>query len=54
MGANPKEDEVVKSKNIITSRGVGTAIAFGLAIVSYFTDENTAKSLGKSIVYQGN
>lgn len=53
-GANVKYDEVVKCENIITSRGVGTAIAFGLAIVSYFTDENTAKSLGKSIVYQGN
>ena len=53
-GANVKYDAVVRSENIITSRGVGTAIAFGLSIVSYFTDENTAKNLGKSIVYQGN
>ena len=45
-----KTDEVVVDGNIITSRGMGTAIAFGLSIVAYFTDEDTAKKLSKSIV----
>ncbi|MCR4674129.1 MAG: DJ-1/PfpI family protein [Lachnospiraceae bacterium] len=54
LGASKKTDEVVCDGNIITSRGVGTAIAFALSLVSYFTDEKTAESLGKSIVYKAN
>lgn len=54
IGANVKFDEVVLSDNVITSRGVGTAIAFGLCIVSYFKDETTAKNLGNAIVFKAN
>ncbi|MCR5546692.1 MAG: DJ-1/PfpI family protein [Lachnospiraceae bacterium] len=53
-GACAKEEEVVCDGNVITSRGVGTAIPFALSIVSYFTDAKKAESLGKSIVYKAN
>lgn len=52
LGAEVVYDEVVKTDNIITSRGMGTAIAFGLKIVEQFTDKNTADELGKKVVYQ--
>lgn len=45
-------EEVVMDGNVITSRGMGTAIAFGLKIVEQFTDKETAEELGKKIVYQ--
>ena len=50
-GASKKTDPVVRDGNIITSRGVGTAIPFGLEIVSYFTDEKTASQLAEQIVF---
>ena len=51
-GANKKTDEVVKDGNIITSRGLGTAIPFALAIISYFLGEEKAKQVSNSIVYK--
>ncbi len=51
-GANKLTDKVVKDGNLITSRGMGTAIDFGLAIVEYFTDEATANDLAKKIVFK--
>ena len=50
-GAEAKADEVVRDGNIITSRGVGTAIPFALAIIEYFDGEEKAREIGKSIVY---
>ena len=50
-GASKKTDPVVRDGNIITSRGMGTAIPFGLEIVSYFTDEKTASQLAEQIVF---
>ncbi|MDR0949513.1 MAG: DJ-1/PfpI family protein [Lachnospiraceae bacterium] len=50
-GAEISKQEVVCDGNIITSRGMGTAIPFGLAIVEYFTDSETAQKLAQSIVY---
>ena len=35
----------------ITSRGVGTAIDFGLAIVEYFTDKARAEALAEEVVH---
>ena len=43
---------VVVDGNFVTSRGVGTAIAFALTLVTILKDEETAKSLANSIVYK--
>ena len=50
-GAEVVYDKVVKADNVITSRGMGTAIAFGLEIVANLLDKETAEKLGKGIVY---
>ena len=51
VGAHFKEDGVVVDGNIITSRGLGTAIDFSLAIITYLLGENTARELSNQIVY---
>lgn len=51
VGAEVVYDKVVKADNVITSRGMGTAIAFGLEIVANLLDKETAKKLGKGVVY---
>ena len=51
-GAEVVTDPVAVDGNVITSRGMGTAINFALAIVSYFTDENKADEIGKSIIWK--
>ncbi|MCD8039828.1 MAG: DJ-1/PfpI family protein [Lachnospiraceae bacterium] len=50
-GAQVVYDKVVRADNVITSRGMGTAIEFALALVESLIDGETAKKLGKSIVY---
>lgn len=50
-GANTSEDAVVTDGAIITSRGMGTAIPFALAIVRYFTDEATVEHIKTGLVY---
>lgn len=45
------DSSVVCDGNIITSRGMGTAIDFSLFIVSALIDEETSGKLGRSIVY---
>lgn len=50
-GAIYEEKPVVVEGNIITSRGMGTAIEFGLAIIEYLTDRATADALAKKIIY---
>lgn len=51
LGCNYKTDAVVRDGNIITSRGMGTAIEFALAIVEYFSDHETAVALGDKFIY---
>lgn len=51
-GADFLAEEVVVDGNIITSRGMGTAIAFGLAIIEKLIDKATAEQIGKAIVYR--
>ncbi|MBO7374466.1 MAG: DJ-1/PfpI family protein [Lachnospiraceae bacterium] len=50
-GANVVFDSVVKDGNIITSRGMGTAIDFAGEIIATLLDEETKDALLKGIVY---
>ncbi len=45
------EKPVVRDKNVITSRGVGTAIDFSLELISYLTNEEAVEKIKKSIIY---
>ena len=50
-GAVATEDAVTVDGTIITSRGMGTAIAFGLAIAEMWCGADKAAALAKSIVH---
>lgn len=52
-GAELCQDEVVVDGNITTSKGMGTAIPFGLAIVAHYLGREVADELGRKIVYAG-
>ena len=51
-GAEATGAPVEKDGKVITSRGMGTAIDFGLAIVETFCGKEQADSLAKSIIYR--
>ena len=51
-GAVLVHEPAVLCENLITSRGMGTATPFGLAIVRYFLGEETAEKLRRKILYQ--
>ena len=51
LGAQAMPDAVVIDGNIITSRGMGTAIAFGAALVSVLVSDDAAEDLLKAIQY---
>ena len=44
-------DPVSISDNIITSRGVGTAIDFSLKVITYLLSESVANEIAESICY---
>lgn len=50
-GAILTEGSVVVDGNIITSRGMGTAIPFGLAIVAHYCGQDVADELARKIVF---
>lgn len=50
-GSTALEDAVVCDGQYITSRGMGTSIEFGLALLEKFTDKETAQNMGMKIVY---
>ncbi|MGN0483798.1 MAG: DJ-1 family glyoxalase III [Lachnospiraceae bacterium] len=51
LGAECLTDSVVRDGNIITSRGMGTAIAFALEIVDYYDGADTVEKVRKGLVY---
>lgn len=51
LGAVAMPDAVVMDGNMITSRGMGTAIAFAAALVSVLLDEETSEQLLETIQY---
>lgn len=51
-GADVTSGPVEVSGNVITSRGMGTAIDFGLVILGIFSGEEKAEELAKGIVYR--
>lgn len=50
LGAECCEKEVVVDGNIITSRGMGTAVAFGLAILAYLKGHEAAEKVAAGLV----
>ncbi len=52
LGAVTSVENVVTDGNIITSRGMGTAIDFALAIVRYFADEDAVEKIKTGLVYR--
>lgn len=51
-GAEVVYDEVAEAGNIITSRGMGTTIAFALRILAYLESEEKAAQMAEKIVYR--
>ena len=51
-GATFLAEEVVTDGNVITSRGMGTAVPFALEIVRYVCDDGTAEEIRKALVYR--
>lgn len=51
-GADYQKESVVVDGQIVTSRGVGTAIDFGLKIIELLASEKEAKEIAESIVYR--
>ena len=51
-GARFLTDEVVVDGHTITSRGMGTAIPFGLAIIAYFQSREAARAMAEKIVFR--
>ncbi|MCI8326872.1 MAG: DJ-1/PfpI family protein [Lachnospiraceae bacterium] len=50
-GAKVKFENVAVDGNVITSRGMGTAFDFGLAIVKYFKEEKVVEDVKSHMVY---
>lgn len=51
QGADPVEEKVVVDGNVTTSRGMGTAIDFGLSLIAQLCGTEKAGEIAESIVY---
>lgn len=51
-GADVEYENVAVDQNIITSRGMGTAFDFGLAIVKYLKEDSVVEDVKLHMVYQ--
>lgn len=51
-GADVRMSEVTVDGHFITSRGMGTAIPFGLAIIEHFQGKKAAEEMASRIVYK--
>lgn len=51
-GATVVEADVVEDGNVVTSRGMGTAIDFSLSLIRRLLDGETAKKIAASIQYR--
>lgn len=52
FGAEYSGDKVVEDGNVITSKGMGTAVDLGLALVARLVSSKTAEELAKKIQYR--
>lgn len=52
LGAEVTFEEVITDENVITSRGMGTAIPFALALTAYLIDAEKAEELSDAIIYK--
>ena len=53
LGALLDTSAVVRDGNIITSRGVGTALSFALELVDYLANQRKASAVRSSILFEG-
>lgn len=52
LGAEVSMEEVAVDGNVITSRGMGTAIPFGLALIEVLLGKKTAEKTRESVIYR--
>jgi 4-methyl-5(b-hydroxyethyl)-thiazole monophosphate biosynthesis len=51
VGASIVEQPVVRDRNVITSRGLGAAVVFGLELISYLCGQEEAERIRGSILF---